>query len=74
MYISCQTREGNLKNFFSHENQTTPPSLSENGHLWPPKSKSNIIKCIEGNKNHQQECPQVDSTISDGCALVNIKP
>ena len=66
MYISCQTREGNLKNFFSQENQTTPPSLSENEHLRPAKSKSSIIKCIEGNKVHQQECPQADSKISDG--------
>ena len=72
MYISCQTREGNLKNFFSQENQTTPPSLSENGHLWPAKSKSSIVKCIEGNEIHQQECPQVDSKISDGGALVNM--
>ena len=72
MYISCQTREGNLKNFFSQENQTTPPSLSENGHLWPAKSKSSIIKCIEGNEIHQQECLQVDSKISDGGALVNM--
>ena len=72
MYISCQTREGNLKNFFSQENQITPPSLSENGHLWPAKSKSSIVKCIEGNEIHQQECPQVDSKISDGGALVNM--
>ena len=27
MYISCQTREGDLKNFFSHENQGLLPSL-----------------------------------------------
>ena len=72
MYISCQTREGNLKNFFSQENQTKPPSLSENGHLRPAKSKSSIIKCIEGNKIHQQECPQIDSKISDRGALVNM--
>ena len=73
MYISCQTREGNLKNFFSYEKQTTLPSLSENGHLRPAKSKSSIIKCIEeGNKIHQQECPPVDSKVSDGGALVNM--
>ena len=71
MYISCQTREGNLKNFFSYEKQTTPPSLSENGHLRPAKSKSSIIKCIEeGNKIHQQECSPVDSKVSDGGAFI----
>ena len=72
IYISCQTREGNLKNFFLHESQTSPPSLSENGNLRQAKSKSNI-KCIEeGNKIRQQECPQIDSKISDGGALVNM--
>ena len=45
MYISCQTRESDLKNFFSHEKQMSPPSLSENGHLRPAKSKSSIITC-----------------------------
>ena len=73
MYISCRNWEGNLKNFFSHEDQMSPPSLSENGHLWPTKSKSRISKCIEeGNKINQEECPQVDSKIFDGSALVNI--
>ena len=67
MYISCQTREGVLKNFLSHENQMSPPSLSENGHLRPAKSKSSIITCNEeGNKIHQQECSQADSKIFDG--------
>ena len=30
------------------------------------------MKCIEGNKIHQQECPQIDSKISDRGALVNM--
>ena len=29
LYISCQTREGNLDQFFQHENQSFPPSLSQ---------------------------------------------
>ena len=62
-----------LKNFFSQENQTSPSSLSENGHLRPAKSKSSIINCIEEeNKIHQQKYPQVDSKIFDGGALVNM--
>ena len=28
LYISCQTREGNLEDFFRHEYQACPPSLS----------------------------------------------
>ena len=34
LYISCQTREGNLE-FFHYENQASPPSLSNGGKpLW----------------------------------------
>ena len=33
LYIACQTREGNLEEFFRHENQPYPPSLSQNGCL-----------------------------------------
>ena len=28
LYISCQTRDGDMDNFFSHENQAAPPALS----------------------------------------------
>ena len=28
LYIGCQTRDGNLDDFFRHENQACPPSLS----------------------------------------------
>ena len=33
LYIACQTREGNLEEFFKHENQPWPPSLSMLGQL-----------------------------------------
>ena len=33
LYISCQTRDGDLDTFFAHENQSTPPSLSACGKL-----------------------------------------
>jgi hypothetical protein len=29
LFISCQTRQLDLEEFFSQENQTTPPSLSQ---------------------------------------------
>lgn len=37
LYIGCQTRDGNLEEFFLHENQACPPSLSVAGklHLLP---------------------------------------
>ena len=31
LYIACRTRDGNLEEFFKHENQSTPPSLSTMG-------------------------------------------
>ena len=72
-YISCQTREGDLKNFFSHENQTSPTSLSEIRDIRTAKSKSSSIKCIEeAYEIHQQECSQADWKIFDGGALVNM--
>ena len=33
LYISCQTREGNLEQFYDHMNQPAPPSLSLGGKL-----------------------------------------
>ena len=33
LYIACQTRDGDLDTFFQHENQTTPPSLSQGGQI-----------------------------------------
>ena len=46
LFIACQLREGDLETFFQRENPAFPPSLSENGHLRPAKSKSDIIACI----------------------------
>jgi hypothetical protein len=33
LYVACQNREGNLDEFFRHENQPVPPSLSSEGHI-----------------------------------------
>ena len=33
LYISCQTREGNLEQFYAHDKQPAPPSLSLGGKL-----------------------------------------
>ena len=44
LYISCQTREGNLDEFFQHENQSCPPSLSQDGKLRLPQKKSELAE------------------------------
>ncbi|KAK2149322.1 hypothetical protein LSH36_455g04006 [Paralvinella palmiformis] len=33
LYIACQSCDGDLDQFFSHENQTAPPGLSTGGNL-----------------------------------------
>ena len=46
LYISCQTRDGNLDEFCAHENQAYPPSLSNMGKL-QLGTKSDIVSCLE---------------------------
>lgn len=72
LYVACQTREGNLDEFFRHENQPQPPSLSCEGHI-RLGTKSDIVGILEslwestaeGNLNF-------DAVVYDGAALVNI--
>ena len=33
LYIGCQSKDGDLDDFFSHENQGSPPSLSDCGRI-----------------------------------------
>ncbi|KAK3700594.1 hypothetical protein QZH41_001584 [Actinostola sp. cb2023] len=49
LYIGCHRQEGNLDEFFSHENQGAPPSLSDGGRI-RQDSKSDFeieIPCME---------------------------
>ena len=46
LYISMQSRDGDLKEFFSHEIQSFPPSLSDYGKLHLPSIKSELLKYI----------------------------
>ena len=47
LYVASQFRDGNLDDFFSHENQPCPPSLSDRGKL-KLGTKSTIVRCLEG--------------------------
>jgi len=31
LYIACQVRDGDIDQFFNHENNNYPPSISKNG-------------------------------------------
>ena len=46
MYVSCQSRDGDLDDLFKHENLSYPPSLSNGGKLAPAVNKSDILDCI----------------------------
>ena len=58
LYIGCQTRDGNLEEFFRHENQQCPPALSDGGRLYLG-SKSDLLVCLEGHAEPQSEAPTV---------------
>ena len=76
LYISCQTREGNLDEFFQHENQSCPPSLSQDGKLRLPQKKSELAECLQSFTTPQVKIPEdVDAIIIDGSVVVNmVKP
>ena len=78
LYVGCQFRDGNLDEFFKHENQACPPSLSKHGKL-RPGTKSDLVACMEStdtvdeadvNDSH----PDMDCKIIDGAAAVNMLP
>ena len=47
IYISCQTRDSDVNEFFRHENQGCPPSLSDQGNLRLPEKKSELTECLK---------------------------
>jgi len=46
LYIACQTRDGDLTEFFSHENQAFPPSLSNEIGEMRACAKSDLVQCL----------------------------
>ena len=71
LFNGCQTREGNLEEFFSHDNQRFLPSLSQNGTL-RPGNKSDLLKCLEKVHLSSSEVPATDAVILDGASIVNM--
>ena len=46
LYIAMQSRESDLDEFFAHEVQSFPPSLSDFGKLHLPGTKSDLLQCV----------------------------
>ena len=74
LFIACQIRDGNLNEFFRHENQTCPPSLWTGGGL-RLGSKSDLLSCLEKVHSGYTESPKVTCTIIDGASVIQmLKP
>lgn len=71
LYISCQSRDGNLEEFFKHENSASPPSLSGEGKLRGGQ-KSDLVQCLE--VDSVLSTPAVDVKIIDAAVVVNMLP
>ena len=73
LFISCQTRECDLEEFFQHENQAFPAALSECGKLYTCQ-KSQLTSIFETHIPSIDQEPDADVLIVDGSALVHFLP
>ena len=73
MFIACQSREGNLDEFFTFENQPWPPSLAQSGKLRSGQ-KADLIKCILNQAEDPPSNFQADAVILDGAVIVQMLP
>ena len=74
LYVACQVRDGNLEEFFTYENQSCPPSLSDKGKLRLGK-KSDVLHCLEDEIEAEDTNPLRDVIVLDAAAIVNmLKP
>ena len=71
LYVACHFRDGNLDEFFSHENQTFPPSLSKDGMLHTGY-KSDLLCSLDDIQDTSQDKPSVKCIVIDGTAVANI--
>ena len=70
LHIGSQIRSGDLEEFFSHENQPYPPTLSEFGNLRYTK-KSDLIPIITKGITETSPPPYNDVKVFDGAAVVH---
>ena len=70
LFISSQMRECNLQEFFRHENQSFPASLSDGGRLHVCQ-KSQLAAILVDKVTLPNTEPTADVIVVDGSALVN---
>lgn len=69
LWMATQVRKGDMTEFFKHENQSLPPSLTSNGAMRKGE-KSDIVTCLS--KVSHIFKPEVDAVILDGAVIVNM--
>ena len=69
LFISCQSRECDLQEFFRHENQSFPAALSEHGKLHTCQ-KSQLAAIFETHATIIDTEPNTGAIIIDGSAMI----
>ena len=70
LFISCQSRQCDLREFFKYEKQPFPAALSDNGKLHSCQ-KSDLVNLLQSQVMIPDTEPEADTIIIDGSALVN---
>ena len=68
LFISRQSRESNLKEFFKHKNQSFPAALTDNGKLHTGQ-KSKLVNILETVVSPPDTEPKCDAIIIDRSSL-----
>ena len=67
LYVGCQNPDGNLDDFFQHENQVCPPALSDGGGI-RLGVKSDLLACLEDFSQPRSEVPPTSCIVLDANA------
>ena len=70
LYVACQSRDGDLDNFFIHENHLYPPSISEYGKLRKCLTKSDFLVFLNGLTEPIYDPPNIEMKVIDGACCV----
>ena len=66
--IACQTRKGDLEEFFVHENPSYPPAISVYEKLGKCNDKSDFLGCIKEIHEPNRANPTAERSVIDGAA------
>ena len=71
LYVACQSRDGDLQDFFTHENHSYPPALSEYGKL-RTCTKADFLQPLDAFGSTCLSGPEATAKIIDGAAVVQM--